>query len=137
MLAISCRVITLALVATQFDWFVGLVLIQIVLWGIACSVTIKENNTWEVAGFYGLYYTLLNIIHLSFDSEKNPILSYWWYVVYWWITMAQNTVLIAMWAAATSEMDLWYRTTVVGYVTMAYIVSLLVKTYHVRKRSLY
>ncbi len=134
-LAISCRVITLALFATQYDLFVTLVVVQCFLCFMVCGATTKwEESACGMSFFYGMYCTLMNIIPVSFTQNENLALSYWWYVAYWWMTMAQNTVMIAMWAAAMNDMDVWYTTPVVGYVTLAYTASLLVKTYHVRKR---
>ncbi len=135
MLAISCRVIPLALFATRYD-IAAIVIIQMIIWTIvveAVELAIDLQNIFVTFIFHGMSFTL-NLIQISFAGAGSFILSYWWYIFYWWITMAENTVMISLWSVATAELDLWYRTLVVGYVTMGYAVSFLVKSYHMRTR---
>ncbi len=139
-LAISCRVIALALFASQYQyWFAGVVVVQFVLWAAAIMYIEREhisacgNNTLWMRIAQGIGYTF-NIILISIQIDNKDlgasiVIRYPWYVFYWFITMLQNTILISIWFTVTADTELWYRIPTITYVMVAYFVSLLVKTF--------
>ncbi len=158
-LAISCRVITLALFASQYQiLFAGVVVVQFILWTagimyIERVYTCKcEANMWPILYIerdisnwvdnrsrivQGIGYTF-NIILVSMQAEDpgaSFVIRYPWYVFYWFITMLHNTILISIWFAVTADTELGYRILAITYVIVAYVVSLIVKTFQTSLRK--
>ncbi len=133
-LAISCRVITLALFASQYRyWFAGVVVVQCVLW-IGAIMCIEREEISDCSG---------NImrITLGIGCTFNVILVggqkswYVFYSIYWFVTMIQNAILIYIWIAATADTQLWYRMPAIIYVFVAYFVSFIIKIIHTNIRK--
>ena len=135
-LAISCRVITYALFASQYRyWFAGVVVVQFVLWTEAIMyIDISDcvDNIVRIAQGIGYTFNIILVSVQSVFSSVDPsfVIRYPWYVFYWFITMLQNTIMISIWFTATADTELWYRIPAIAYVIVAYFVSLLVKTFH-------
>ncbi len=133
-LAISCRVITLTLFASQFKYVFGAVVVgQLLFWLIMIFYAERKNiNSTEFPVIVKMGQTIgytFNLLQISGD-ENSPILRYPWYLFYWMVTMIQNAIMILIWFNATADMNLWYGSLAVHYVLIAYPVSLLVKTFH-------
>ncbi len=148
-LAGSCRVITLALFATQYrNWFAGVVIVQIMLLTSAIMYIERKNfcpqyffvPTTRIA--QGIAYTfnipLVSIkdgTRLWYFCVDGLEVRYPWYVFYWLVTMVMNTILISIWFEATADIQLWYRIPAITYVLVAYSISFIVKTIHTKIRE--
>ncbi len=143
-LAISCRVIALALFGSQYRyWFAGVVVVQCMFW-IACIMYIENDleslesiSDWKCF----VVFRLAQGIGYTFNISSSLywvdifIMKYPWYVFYWFITMLMNTILISIWFTATADTQLWYRIPATIYVIVGYFMSLFVKTFHTNIRK--
>ncbi len=138
-LAISSRVITLALFASQYKYcFAAVVTVICILWAAAIIYIEREEISHCHEGIPGLVqgigYTF-NIFQVSLHDKESIIVGYKWYLLYWCVTMVQNIVLISVWFTAVADDDPWYRIPALVYDIVAYFLSLLVKTFHTKIRE--
>ncbi len=143
-LVISCRIIALSLFGSQYRyWFAAVIVVQCLFWTV-CIVYIERRyiSDWKDIFIFrlaqGLGYTF-NITVTSITpatvKDESFIVTYPWYVFYWFITMLVNTILISIWFTATAETQLWYRIPATVYVIVGYLVSLFVKTFQTNIRK--
>ncbi len=138
-LAISSRVITLALFASQYKYcFAAVVTVICILWAAAIIYMERDEISHAhecIPGLVqGIGYTF-NIFQVSLHDKESVIVGFKWYMLYWCVTMVQNIVLISVWFSAVSDADPWYRIPALVYVIVAYVLSLLVKTFHTKIRD--
>lgn len=139
LLAISSRVITLALFATKYlDWFIGFSAGQLVVWGIV-QICFKgsffENTGIDSSIFstvllclFGLIGSLVNIFTFDIDNRSNK--QYRIYCTYWVTTLIENIVYVTLWYVSTKSENLWYHVLAIAYVIPAYVLSFLIKSLH-------
>ncbi len=142
-LAISCRIIALSLFGSQYRyWFAGVVVMQCLFW-TACIAYIERGyiSDWKDIFIFRLAQGIAYTFNIPMTSnapagdDEGVVVTYPWYVFYWFITMLVNTILITIWFTATADTQLWYRIPATVYVIVGYFVSLFVKTFHTNIRK--
>ena len=142
-LAISCRIIALSLFGSQYRyWFAGVVVMQCLFW-TACIAYIEREliSDWKDIFIFRLTQGLAYTFNITVTSnapagdDEGCVVTYPWYIFYWFITMLVNTILISIWFTTTADTQLWYKIPATTYVIVGYFVSLFVKTFHTNIRK--
>ena len=130
-LAISPRVITLALFASyQLYWFWGLVIGQIVvvtvifLFYAFCADQSKDNVLGLIVSSFCLS------VGMIFNMAVAGQMKFYVYILYWFVTMIENTVLISLWFVWSSDLGLWYHDVAIGCIISSYLLSFVIEFSH-------
>ena len=57
-------------------------------------------------------------------------LEFYVYVLYWFVTMIENTVLISLWFVWSSDLGLWYHDVAIGCIISSYLLSFVIELTH-------
>ena len=130
-LSVGPRVIALALFASyQIYWFWGLIGLQLIgamliLLPIICKGSVKfcECTVCIAAGLFtglGTVFTMFVFLPVPFFC----------YLLYWILMFIENTVMISLWHQWSSGLGLWFDDAALAFVTVGYVLSLIIKCVH-------
>ena len=108
-LSIIPRVVALSLFASyELYWFWGLVGSQIVIVTIICFVfdRVLSATTNFLMGFFFSLVTGVGMVFRMFIAFNFKVYFYF-YLLYWFLTFAENTTMITLWYIWSSDTELW------------------------------
>ena len=131
-LTISPRAIALALFASyQLHWFWGLVIAQILIVTILNFFHMQTHAKNYTQGiFVDLVISFCTGISMIFNMLFYQKIRFYIYVIYWFVMMIENIVMISLWFAWSSELALWYQDIAIGCILSSYLLSFIIEFTH-------
>ncbi len=148
-LVISARMIAMALFAAYFrDWFVVLLAVHFVIAIVLAYCMLVSNAViWKhlsmpetlryvclmlaVAGMASIVVGFVLAVFAVFSVfQSGNTTKFISYILFWFIMLVENAVLIGVWYTHPATADLWYHDVALVYVLSAHILSLFVNTIH-------
>ena len=129
-LSVSPRVIALALFASyQPFWFWALVIVQIVIVTVVFIVSVIRNDKIEGTRdiLISLGFGLFNGIGTIFNMFAVVTIPFSVYLYYWLVVFTENSAMILLWYIWSSDRELWYHDVALGFVSVSYVVSLVIE----------
>ncbi len=134
-LCISSRVITLALFASQEQyWFAGIVIVHLLIALVIYGLLIRGLGDYEPLSLLSISLAVTSIFNIGLTYERR-FRNYVLYVCYWIVMMIENTILIGIWYTLSTNDGLWYHNPAIAYVMTAYFISFFIKTYQTYQRK--